>query len=177
MQRRSLVACAALGAASLAAGRLPRLSALEAAGAAPPPARDPSILRSYGGLVIPPTGVFWGADDTTRGFTTRKGIETQLKRRMAIRNRHYNWLVTCPGSAAVADAELTSPAVIPMATLNGMGTFPIKTAGYTNGDLSVTSYGQGIDRIANGEFDGFWQSTASRSRRSACRSSSACSRR
>lgn len=160
MARRSFLAGAELGAASLAAGRLPGLPDLEPAAAGPAPVRDPAIVRSYGGLVIPPTGVFWGADDTTRGFTTKKGIETELRRRMAIRNRHYAWLESCPSSAAMADARLTSPPVIPMVSLNDLGAFPIKAAGFSGGDLTVTSYGQGVDRITNGEFDGYWTSVA-----------------
>lgn len=125
------------------------------------PTRDPAIVRSYGGLAVPASGCYWGADDTTRKFTTATGIETQLGRRMAIRNRRYNWLVACPSAAHTTDAKLTGPAVIPMVSITGLGAFPVKSSGWKpSGDLRVTSYGQGIDRIANGEFDGYWQRTA-----------------
>ncbi len=160
MPRRSFLAGVALGAAALAAPRLRPLPGIQRA-LADVPARDPSIVRSYGSLVVPQSGIYWGADDTTRGFTTKKGIETELGRRMAIRNRHYGWLETCPSATAVADAGLTSPRVIPMASLNGLGAgFPVKSAGYAGGDLALTSYGQGIDRISNGEFDGYWTAVA-----------------
>ncbi len=54
-----------------------------------------------------------------------------------------------------------APPVIPMVSITGLGAFPVKSAGWKpSGDLRVTSYGQGIDRIANGEFDGYWQRTA-----------------
>ena len=79
------------GGVLVAAAGLPRwIGAAEAAAA--PAARDPSIIGAYGGLVIPASGAYFGADDTTRGFTPAKGIETQLHRRMAIRNRRYGWL-------------------------------------------------------------------------------------
>ena len=39
--------------------------------------------------------------------------------------------------------------------------FPVKSAGWSgHGDLRTTSYGQGIDRITNGEFDSYWRSVA-----------------
>ena len=123
--------------------------------------REPAIIRSYGGLAVPARGCFWGADDTTRGFTGAAGIETQLGRRMAIRNRRYDWLTGCPGGAHRADARLTNPPVIPMVSMTGLGAFPVKSSGWNpSGDLRVTSYGQGIDRIANGEFDAYWAQTA-----------------
>ena len=106
--RRSFLAAGAAAAALLAAG-----DCLPGAGAATP-ARDPAIIGSYGGLVVPATGCWFGADDTTRGFTTATGIETQLGRRMAIRNRRYGWLTPCPSPKAVADAALTNPRVVVM---------------------------------------------------------------
>jgi hypothetical protein len=156
MTRAELIGRAALGAAAaaLAAREVTRAEAAT-------PARDPAIVGSWGGLEIPATGAYFGADDTTRGFTTANGIETQLRRRMAIRNRRYNWLATCPSAAASADAKLTSPAVVPMTSFGSPTTFPVKSTGWTGkGDLAVTSYGQGIDRIANGEFDGYWRGVA-----------------
>ncbi len=129
--------------------------------AADTPTRDPAIIGSWGGLVVPSTGAYWGADDTTRGFTTAKGIETQLRRRMAIRNRQYGWLATCPSGAAVADAHLGAPKVIPMCSLRKSNSFPVKGSGWSGGgDRAVTSFGQGLDRIANGEFDTYWSTTA-----------------
>ncbi len=132
-----------------------------AATASPGITRDPAIVRAYGGLIVPASGCYWGADDTTRGFTGTTGIETQLGRRMAIRNRRYDWLVACPNAAHRADARLRHPAVIPMVSMTGLGAFPVKSAGWgARGDGRVTSYGQGIDRIANGEFDGYWAQVA-----------------
>lgn len=128
---------------------------------AAPPTRDPSIVRSWGGLIVPETGAYWGADDTTRGFTGSKGIETQLGRRMAIRNRRYGWLVPCPSPAATADAHLGAPKVVPMCSFQKHARFPVKGSGWEGGgDRSVTSFGQGLDRITNGEFDAFWGQTA-----------------
>jgi hypothetical protein len=125
------------------------------------PVRDPSIVRSWGGLVVPETGAYWGADDTTRGFTTANGIETQLGRRMAIRNRRYAWLKPCPGTAHVADAALTNPKVVPMCSFTKDKRFPVKSASWPGGgDASTTSFGRGLDRIANGEFDAYWATTA-----------------
>ena len=72
------------------------------------PTRDPAIVRSYGGLAVPASGCYWGADDTTRKFTAATGIETQLGRRMAIRNRRYNWLVACPSAAHTGGRRLTA---------------------------------------------------------------------
>lgn len=152
----------ARSAAAIAAVGVPALRQTADPGAAWADAavRDPRIVRAYGGLQIPASGCYWGADDTTRKFTSANGIETQLGRRMAIRNRRYNWLVACPNASHIADAKLANPAVIPMVSQTGLGAFPVKKAGYKGGDLKVTSYGQGIDRIANGEFDGYWQQTA-----------------
>jgi glycosyl hydrolase family 26 len=125
------------------------------------PARDPSIVGSWGGLTVPEVGAYWGADDTTRGFTGAKGIETQLGRRMAIRNRRYGWLATCPSPAATADAQLGAPKVVPMCSFMKHARFPVKNTGWQGGgDASTTSFGRGIDRIANGEFDAYWARTA-----------------
>jgi len=71
--RRSALTIGAAGALGMAAGFRDPASAAT---------RDPSIVRSWGGLVVPETGLYWGADDTTRGFTTTNGIEPQLGRRM-----------------------------------------------------------------------------------------------
>lgn len=95
--------------------------------AATTPVRDPSIVRSWGGLVVPVTGAYWGADDTSRHFTSANGVETQLGRRMGIRNRQYPWLAPCPSPAAVADAALTAPKVVPMCSLRTASTYPVKS--------------------------------------------------
>ena len=98
--RRDLVESAAACAVAIGLGlRSPSRAA------AVTPARDPAIIGSWGGLQIPATGAYFGADDTTRGFTTAKGIETQLGRRMGFRNRRYGWLAKCPSTAAIADSK------------------------------------------------------------------------
>jgi hypothetical protein len=155
--RRSFLAAGAGAAAMLAmGGRLPLAGAATAA-------RDPAIIGSYGGFVVPATGCWFGADDTTRGFTKANGIETELGRRMAIRNRRYGWLATCPSPQATADAALTNPRVVVMCSFGQPSTFPCKTAGgQGNEDLSTTSFGKGIDRITNGEFDSYWRGVATR---------------
>jgi hypothetical protein len=159
MPRRRLLEGAAAGAAAVMLPRLPS-GGVESASAAP--ARDPVLVRSWGGLAIPPAGLLWGADDTTRGFTGPKGIEIQLGRRMGIRDRRYGWLVPCPNAKLAADARLTGPPVVPMVSMTGLGGgFPVKSAGWQGGgDRTVTGYGQGLDRITNGEFDGYWTTVA-----------------
>jgi hypothetical protein len=156
LTRRAFVERAAAGAAAAGLGlRFP------SAASAATPARDPAIIGSWGGLRIPATGAYFGADDTTRGFTTAKGIETELGRRMGFRNRRYGWLVKCPGAAASADSKLGAPGVVPMTSFGSPSTFPVKSAGWSgHGDLGTTSYGQGIDRITGGEFDSYWRSVA-----------------
>src|SRR6185312_4927282 len=109
LTRRALAEYAAAGALAVGLGlREPRRAQAAA------PARDPAIIGSWGGLQIPATGAYFGADDTTRGFTTANGIETQLGRRMGFRNRRYGWLAKCPSAAATADSKLSAPGVIPM---------------------------------------------------------------
>jgi hypothetical protein len=155
-RRAVLVAGAGAVVAAGGYGRIPVAHA-----AAPP--RDPRIIGSWGGFVIPATGCWFGADDTTRGFTPKTGIETELGRRMAIRNRRYGWLATCPSPQAVADAALTSPRVVVMCSFGQPSTFPCKTSGWSGReDLSTTAFGTGIDRITNGEFDSYWAGVASR---------------
>jgi hypothetical protein len=155
--RRSLLAAGAGAAAVLAAGgRFPGAGAATAV-------RDPAIIGSYGGFVVPASGCWFGADDTTRGFTTANGIETELGRRMAIRNRRYGWLASCPSPQAVADAALTNPRVVVMCSFGQPSTFPCKTAGWAGKeDLSTSSFGKGIDRITNGEFDSYWTGVANK---------------
>src|SRR6476646_3860327 len=132
--RRALLELAAAG--GLAAGLGLRSPQRAAAGS---PARDPAIIGSWGGLVIPAAGAYLGADDTTRGFTTANGIETQLGRRMGFRNRRYGWLTPCPSPKAVADAALTNPRVVVMCSFGQPASFPCKTAGWSgNEDLATT---------------------------------------
>ena len=154
--RRGLFEVAAAGGLAVGLGLRSAPSA-----AAVSPARDPVIVGSWGGLLIPATGAYFGADDTTRGFTTANGIETQLGRRMGFRNRRYGWLAKCPSAAAIADSKLSAPGVVPMTSFGSPSKFPVKSSGWSGkGDLSTTSYGQGIDRITNGEFDSYWRSVA-----------------
>ena len=81
---------------------------------------------------------------------------------MAIRNRRYGWLATCPSAATRADAALTGPRVLPMVSFGQPATFPVKTTGWKGkGDTTSTAFGIGIDRITNGEFDGYWSGVAS----------------
>ena len=152
MERREFLRRAAAVSGVVATARMTGLGLTDAL--AGTPTRDPSIVGSWGGLIVPQTGAYWGADDTTRGFTTANGIETQLGRRMAIRNRRYAWLKPCPSSAHTADAALTNPKVVPMCSFMKDKRFPVKTTGWSGGgDASTTSFGRGMDRIANGEFD------------------------
>ncbi len=147
--------------AVVAAVGLPRWLAAAGTAAAATPARDPAIIGTYGGLVVPPTGAYFGADDTTRGFTGAKGIETQLRRRMGIRNRRYGWLAACPNASTRADAALSGPRVVPMVSFGQPASFPIKTEGWKGkGDTVSTAFGTGIDRITNGEFDSYWSGVA-----------------
>jgi hypothetical protein len=156
--RRELLA---RGGAALAAAGLSRWLADAPGAAAATPVRSPAIIGTYGGLVVPATGAYFGADDTTRGFTTAKGIETQVGRRMAIRNRRYGWLAACPNASTRADAALSGPPVIPMVSFGQPSTFPVKTTGWKGkSDAAVTAFGSGIDRITNGEFDGYWSGVA-----------------
>ena len=126
-------------------------------------ARSKSIIKSYGGLVVPATGIYAGAEDQDkdRNFTGPKGIETQMGRRMAIRRRHYKWLEPNPSANEVADAKLTNPNVISMVCQSGLGSFPVVTSGaWGSTNTAKTKYGQGIDRITGGEFDGFFVAAA-----------------
>ena len=122
--RRQLVERAAAGAVAVGLGlRCPPWAA------AATPARDPAIIGSWGGLQIPATGAYFGADDTTRGFTTAMGIETQLGRRMGFRNRRYGWLVKCPSAAAIADSKLSAPGVVPMTSFGSPSSVPRQVRG------------------------------------------------
>ena len=159
MERREFLRRAAAVTSVVATARVAGFDVTDALAATP--TRDPSIVGSWGGLIVPETGAYWGADDTTRGFTGTSGIETQLERRMAIRNRRYAWLKTCPSTAHRTDAALTNPKVVPMCSFMKDRRFPVKTSGWSGGgDASTTSFGRGLDRIANGEFDAYWATSA-----------------
>ena len=79
-------------------------------------ARASNIIGNLRGLTIPSTGLYAGAEDqdTDRNFTSTKGIETQMGRRMAIRRKHYNWKVIVPTSFETANAALRGPRVLSM---------------------------------------------------------------
>jgi hypothetical protein len=63
----------------------------------------------------------------------------------------------------VADAALTNPRVVVMCSFGQPSAFPCKTAGWSGKeDLSTTSFGTGIDRVTNGEFDAYWTGVANR---------------
>ena len=131
-------------------------------------ARSAGIIKKYGDLNIPATGIYVGAEDadSDRLFTGTKGIETQTGRRMAIRRRHYQWLAAYPGSGESSDVALTNPRVIPMVCQNGDGSggggFPVYNtgSGWASTNTNTTSFGKGIDRITNGEFDSFFTARA-----------------
>jgi hypothetical protein len=159
MERREFLRRIATVSGVIATTRVTGLDLTEALAATP--TRDPAIVGSWGGLIVPETGAYWGADDTTRGFTGATGIESQLGRRMAIRNRRYSWLKPCPSTAHTSDAALSNPKVVPMCSFMKDKRFPVKSSGWSGGgDASTTSFGRGLDRIANGEFDAYWASTA-----------------
>ena len=120
--RRRLLELSAAGGLAMGLGLRSPSSA-----AAVSPTRDPVIIGSWGGLLIPATGAYFGADDTTRGFTTPNGIETQLGRRMGFRNRRYGWLAKCPSAAAIADSKLSAPGVVPMTSFGSPSRFPVKS--------------------------------------------------
>ena len=124
--RRELLA---RGGAAAAAAALPRWLLAGETAAAATPARDPAIIGTYGGLVVPATGAYFGADDTTRGFTPAKGIETQLGRRMGIRNRRYGWLTACPNASTRADAALSGPPRRPDGLVRAAGGVPDQDRG------------------------------------------------
>ncbi|MGN6379731.1 MAG: glycosyl hydrolase, partial [Gaiellales bacterium] len=150
LSRRRLLEIA--GAGALGVTWLGRVSAgLDQARAAGV-ARSPAIIRSYGGLVIPATGAYFGADDS-HGFTSPNGIETQLGRVMAIRNRHRNWNAgrfTYPLDTLRADV---AAGAVPMISQQGAGNFPCTSAPPHGGDRAVVNGQTGMQRIVAGEYD------------------------
>ena len=130
--------------------------------------RTSSIVKSYGRLVVPNTGIYWGAEDDNNSFTSANGIETVLGRFMSIRRAHYDWNngpKSMPTSFETTNAALTDPHIISMVCQHMGTTFPIKFTAGVGGDKpqyswlgdatnkTTTSFGQGIDRITNGEWD------------------------
>ena len=115
-------------------------------------ARSPHIVRSYGGLVVPAAGAYFGADDS-RGFTAPTGIETQLSRVMAIRNRHHNWNAgrfSYPLDTMRADI---AAGAVPMISQEGAGSFPCASAPPHGGDRAIVNGQAGMQRILAGEYD------------------------
>jgi len=130
--------------------------------------RTSSIVKSYGRLVVPNTGIYWGAEDDGNNFTTGpNGIEFVLGRTMAIRRKAYNWdngPKASPTSFEFHNAALTDPHVISMVCQHTGSDFPVKfttprTGFSSGGDWSSTntiagaSGKTGIDRITAGEWD------------------------
>src|SRR6266513_466920 len=79
--------------------------------------RTSSIVKSYGRLVVPDTGNYWGAEDDNNSFTSANGIETVLGRFMSIRRAHYDWNngpKSMPTSFETTNAALTDPHIISM---------------------------------------------------------------
>jgi hypothetical protein len=127
--------------------------------------RTSSIVKTYGKLVVPATGIYWGATDTDKNFTGPGGIETVLGRFMAIRRRAYEWN-TITGPAVLPTAFETDNAaqyIIVCVNQRGAGQFPVKfiapKAGYPNSswpstNTAANAHGKtGIDRITDGEYD------------------------
>src|SRR5579859_6462940 len=108
-------------------------------------ARSASVIGTYGVLVVPYTGIYWGAEDQTDvgggNFTSANGIETLLggvlgstfsnPARMAIKRQHYSWSggpAAMPTSFETANDAATSPKVIHYIAQRGDGNFPVKYA-------------------------------------------------
>lgn len=126
--------------------------------------RSSAIIKNYGGLVIPASGIYVGAEDadSDRNFTGSKGIETQTGRRMAIRRQHYAWNTAYPTAFERNNIALTNPKVIPMVCQAGYGNFPVKSTGPWGSSNTASVNGHtGMDRITAGEFDSFLSSCAS----------------
>jgi hypothetical protein len=85
--------------------------------------RSATIIGNYGGLKIPASGVYAGAEDqdADKNFTGPRGIETLLGRTMAIRRRHYAWEATYPTQFETLNAKA---GIIPMVCQSGAGKFP-----------------------------------------------------
>jgi hypothetical protein len=129
----------------------------------PPPTRSSSIIKTYGRLVVPTTGIYWGAEDEGNSFTGGNGIETVLGRTMSIRRAHYNWNngpAAMPTLFEINNAAHTNPHIIVMVGEHDGLNFPVKFIAPHNGfghwssiNTTTTAFGTGIDRITNGEWD------------------------
>jgi hypothetical protein len=135
--------------------------------------RTSSIVKTYGKLVVPATGIYWGATDTDDNFTGPGGIETVLGRFMAIRRKAYEWDTTVgpnhPPLPTQFEMDNAAQGIIVCVNQRGAGQFPVKftapKAGFNKGGLSpggswpstntaANANGKtGIDRITDGEFD------------------------
>lgn len=92
--------------------------------------------------------------DSDRNFTSTKGIETQMGRRMAIRRQHYNWRTVIPTAFETNNSALRNPRVLSMICMNDKGGgFPVTTTGSPSGDTTIVGGNQGMDRITAGEWD------------------------
>jgi hypothetical protein len=120
-----------------------------------------------GGLVIPATGLFFGADIPPSATYAQQEALIGITH-FAAHRRHYGtgwdtttgaWPWPNTGNEAV-DAAERNPRVMPMivqaATMTGANGFPVCTAGGNNGTFSNTatvSGNQGLDRVTAGEWD------------------------
>ena len=130
----------------------------------PAPARSAAIIKTYGRLVIPSTGIYWGAQDTNDSFTGPDGIETVLGRTMAIRRGGYNWNngpAAMPTLFEIDNAAHINPYIISLVAQHDGINFPVKFSSPHNGFIGWDSTNTapningdtGIDRITDGEFD------------------------
>lgn len=90
--------------------------------------------------LVPANQCLFGADDQTRGYTGPNGIETQMSRRMGVRNRHYSWNANV-GTIAQRWHDDAAGGSVPMISLGGQG--------YT---MTL------VREIAAGKHDAYWQS-------------------
>jgi hypothetical protein len=135
----------------------------------PLPTRSSSIIKSYGRLVIPATGIYWGAEDPnldkSPNFTGPDGIETELGRTMGVRRGSYGWTngpKILPTQFEIDNANHTNPHIIVAVNQFAATQFPVKFAvpkasfpdgSWVSTDTTITAFGQGIDRVTNGEWD------------------------
>lgn len=129
--------------------------------------RQSIFVKNYGGINVPASGAYWGADDTdlepaAGSYTGKQNIETasELNKRIGIHNRHYGVKTHVPTVYETKDAALTSPKVITMVSINGendSGTaFPVFTNDGADGkqwDTGTWNGYKGLDRITHGEWD------------------------
>jgi hypothetical protein len=135
----------------------------------PLPARSADIIKTYGRLVIPSTGIYWGAEDQDSNFTGVGGIETVLGRTMAIRRNSYFFVhPVLPTAFERNNANHINPHIIVAINQQYDGSpsrpAPVKFTAASKGgppnftwssrDTAPNAHGKtGIDRITDGEFD------------------------